>query len=153
MVASLHATLHICSASHMSGIEIVTNPACSASTTMCLLACGLTGSQDRIASGAAAVEVMTHIASTARRPERQCTAAVASSRRCFSAPVISAEGSAVVLDIHVGQLLSTAEGMSGDSLFNFADTPDLFDLHVTGSRQQTATHKFLAHLIRSCQRL
>ena len=42
--------------------------------------------------------------------------ALVSPRRCFAEPVISAHGTAVVLDIDVGQLLAVADDITGELL-------------------------------------
>ncbi len=61
-----------------------------------------------------------HLAGATQSTEVHGTAASVSPRPCFTDPVISAHGRAVVLDINVGQLLSAAGSIPGELLLQCA---------------------------------
>ena len=77
------------------------------------LLCGRAGSQDRIASGSAAAEVLAFISAGARSADQSGTASRLSVPHCYKDPVITAEGRSVVLHIGIRQLLTSVEGTSG----------------------------------------
>ena len=70
------------------------------------------GSRDRIATGMPARDLLAHLTTTVQGL-RHGGAAASSFSRCLSMPVVAGRGSVIVVHIHVGQLLSTAQGAPG----------------------------------------